>query len=160
METHTHLGRRGFTNAFRASNSQVLRPRVSNGGLGSSIESSRSLFRRHRTKASTLLVALGVAFVADQISPRGYACILTTLEGPWGAILLSCHIFVGVDSFSILVNHRSFPKVVGGFLERRIPGKNEEATLRHFVPLARLHMQSRWFADQHGRVFRWCPSIC
>ena len=39
-------------------------------------------------------------------------------------------ITLGVDSLSILVNHRSFqtpdpfPSVANGFLERRIPGKN------------------------------------
>ena len=48
---------------------------------------------------------------------------------------------LGVDSFFILFNHRSFqktdvvfPRVFGGFLERRIPGKNGEATLRMVPP--------------------------
>ena len=42
--------------------------------------------------------------------------------------------FLGVDSFSILLNHlserriRFQPWVSGGFLERRIPGKNGEST--------------------------------
>ena len=42
---------------------------------------------------------------------------------------------LGVDSLSILVNHRSFqltscfPRALGGFLERRIPGKNGELLL-------------------------------
>ena len=41
--------------------------------------------------------------------------------------------FLGVDSLSIRVNPRSvllFPWVCGGFLERRIPGKNGESTPR------------------------------
>ena len=49
---------------------------------------------------------------------------------------------LGVDSFSILLNHRSFqktsgfPGVFGGFLERRIPGlrMEMEATLGQGLP--------------------------
>ncbi|CAJ1436560.1 unnamed protein product, partial [Effrenium voratum] len=44
-------------------------------GSGGSSSASPSLV----DCASTLLVALGVAFVADQISPRGYACITSSV---------------------------------------------------------------------------------
>ena len=47
---------------------------------------------------------------------------------------------LGADSFSILFNHRSFPKpdrcfpwVFDGFLKIRITGKNGEGTLRDVV---------------------------
>ena len=47
-------------------------------------------------------------------------------------------IFLGVDSFSIIFNHRSFRKpaafrVLGVLFERRMPGKNGEGTPRIFL---------------------------
>ena len=56
--------------------------------------------------------------------------------GRFGTEGLDSQKVLGVDSFSILSNHRSFRRpdpfswVSGGFLERRIPGKNGEGNTR------------------------------
>ena len=64
----------------------------------------------------------------------------------------------GVDSFSILFNHRSFllhrrfPWVSGGFLERRIPGKNGEGTPGNLDSGSQLRLPSNPPTSKGGGV--------
>ena len=72
---------------------------------------------------------------ARRVKRRVCAMVKSLLRGMDGQSL--DHHFLGADSFSILFNHGSFqrpavsPRVLGGVLERRMPGKNGEGTPRH-----------------------------